>query len=453
MRGNSSSDIVFSTSRMSTRLLVSFGVVMELCYLCLYLAPQGAGSVLFFLAVNVAVFLLQSFLVWHLRKGTLARSGENHILVLLVAFGILFRLTVVPHQVIGSDDIYRYLWDGKVAASGINPFTYLPTDPRLAPLASAELPSKVNHPELRTVYPPLAQALFLVAHLLFGSSAAALKMLLVVLDSGTMLLLLSLVRRSGGSSLSLLLYAWSPLPVLYFGLDGHIDALALFFLVLSLYYFVTNRPLLGSVAVGIGGLAKLVPLLIVPLLLRIERGRRRLALIIVPGLILIAGYLIYIEPTWGVFDALGTFGARWEFNGSLFSIVYFLSGSNETAHRVSGLMLVAFVGSLTLLDRPMMEKVFWGFVGFILISPVVHPWYLTWLAALLVLRWSGAIFLLLGLSAIANIVVYQYRAYGQWVDQPLLLLIEYVPVYVLLVVEAVRGGILPKSGIARKVRT
>jgi len=434
---------------MNIRLLVSFGVLMELCYLCLYFAPEGAGSVLFLLAVNVAVFLLLSFLVWQLRKGAFPGSNQNSLLAILVAFGILFRITVVPHQVIGSDDIYRYLWDGKVAASGINPFAYLPTDPRLARLASADLPAKVNHPELRTVYPPLAQGLFFVAHVLFGSSPAALKLLLVVLDSGTMLLLLSLLRRIGGSPCSLLLYAWSPLPVLYFGLDGHIDALALFFLILSLYYFAKDRPLVGSVAVGIGGLAKLVPLLIVPLLLRMEKGWRRVALIFLPGLILVAGYLLYLEPTWGVFDALGTFGARWEFNGSLFSIVYFLSGSNETAHRVSGLLLVAFIAVLALLDRPMLEKVFWGFVGFILLSPVVHPWYLTWLAALLVLRWSVAVFLWLGLSAIANVVVYQYRAYGQWVDQPLLLLIEYVPVYVLIVWEALRGGILRKSSPAR----
>jgi hypothetical protein len=83
--------------------------------------------------------------------------------------------------------------------------------------------------------------------------------------------------------------------------------------------------------------------------------------------------------------------------------------------------------------------VFWGSVCFFLLSPVVHPWYLTWLAALLVIRWSTTVFVFLGLSNLANIVVYQYRASGQWVDQPYILLLEYVPVFVLLVLEMYRG--------------
>jgi hypothetical protein len=92
--------------------------------------------------------------------------------------------------------------------------------------------------------------------------------------------------------------------------------------------------------------------------------------------------------------------------------------------------------------------VFWGFVGFMLLSPVVHPWYLTWLAALLALRWSPAVFVFLGMSALANVVVYQYRADGEWIDRPFLLLIEYLPVFVLLVREILRGEVLPASGRA-----
>jgi len=84
----------------------------------------------------------------------------------------------------------------------------------------------------------------------------------------------------------------------------------------------------------------------------------------------------------------------------------------------------------------------------ILLSPVVHPWYLTWLAALLVVRWSTAVYLFLGLSAITNVVVYQYRAYGQWNDQPLLLIIEYVPVAILLVREIVRHDVLRPTDVS-----
>jgi hypothetical protein len=429
----------------SLRIYAAIGAVMELCYLSFYAVPAGPGEVLLLIVVNAVTYGLLAFAVWRMRREPDITPAGRRQLTLLIGFGLLFRLTLVPHGVVGSDDVYRYLWDGKTAASGINPYRHLPTDPEVAHLASEELPAKVNHPELRSVYPPLAQLLFLFSHLIFGDSVAGVKVLLVVLDGLTLLLLWRLLRERGGSALPLMLYAWSPLPVLYFGLDGHIDALGILFLVLSLCYFLTRRPVRGGVALGLSVLAKLVPLILVPLLLRVERGMRRLVVLAVPLLVVLLGYLLYYEPTWGVFDSLRTFGSRWEFNGGVFSIVYFLSGSNETAHLFSTIEIALWIGVIAFLRRPLLEKVFWGFAGFILLSPVVHPWYLTWLAALLALRWSPSIFAFLGLSCLANVVVYQYRAFGEWNDQPLLLLLEYLPVFLLLTREFMRGEVLRQS--------
>lgn len=427
---------------MSPRRVVLFGILMELCYLVFYFFAEGPDEVLLFIGVNGVTFLLLSILVRRMKSEMPSAENERGAVLLIVAFGVLFRLSLVPHPAVGSDDIFRYLWDGKVAAAGINPFSYLPTDPHLSHLATSDLPARVNHPELRTLYPALAEAFFLLAHRLFGDSAAGLKLLLVVMDCLTIVLLWTLLRRRGASVLPVILYAWSPLPVLYFGLDGHADALGIPFLILFLIYLVTNRPFRGVIALGLSALVKLIPLLAVPLLLRLDKGIRRALLPSIPLFMVAVGYLLYYDPSWGMVESLGMFGSHWEFNGSFFSVVYFLTGSNETAHLVSGILIVCYLAMLTVLKRPLMEKVFWGFVGFILLSPVVHPWYLTWLAALLVVRWSTAVFVFLGLSNIANVVVYQYRAFGQWNDQPLLLLLEYVPVVILLAREIVRKDVL-----------
>jgi alpha-1,6-mannosyltransferase len=429
---------------LTTGLLIVIGITMELCYLAFYCVSPGPGEVLLFIAVNVATFLLFSFLLWRLRKG---RAIAPRSWVMLIAgFGLLFRLSLVPHGVIGSDDIYRYLWDGKVAAAGINPFAYTPTDPHLSGLATDDLPSKVNHPELRSVYPALAQVLFLTSHLLFGDSLWGIKFLLTAMDCLTMFFIWRFVRERENPAIPLLLYAWSPLPVLYFALDGHIDALGIPFLVLGLHFLSTRRSVRGALAIGVSALAKLVPLLVLPLLLREKRGSRRFLIPAIPVLMVLGGALAYYEPSWGVVESLRTFGSRWEFNGSIFSITYFLTGSNEAAHIVSGILIALYIGALAWIDRPLLEKVFWGFVGFMLLSPVVHPWYLTWLAALLALRWSPGVFVLLGMSALANVVVYQYRSYGAWIDQPVILVCEYLPVFVLLVREILRGEVLPSSG-------
>jgi len=426
--------------RLPLWLLVAGGVLMELCFLSFYAVRSGPGEVLLFIAVNVATFLIISFLLILLRRS--AEPAPCMWLIPVVAFGVLFRLTLVPHAVVGSDDIYRYIWDGKVAAAGINPFAYTPTDPHLSHLATADLPSKVNHPELRSVYPALAQLLFVASHALFGDSAWGIKLLLVIIDSLTMMLIWLFVRERPDPVFPVLLYAWSPLPVLYFGLDGHIDALGIPFLVLGIWYFTTLRPVKGAFAFGMSALSKLVPLVLLPLLLRHLKGYRRLVIPAIPLLMVLAGALIYYEPTWGVVQSLTTFGSRWEFNGSIFSIVYFLTDSNEAAHIVSGILILLTIGFLSIINRPLLEKIFWGFVLFILLSPVVHPWYLTWLAALVALRWSPGVYVFLGMSALANVIVYQYRSAGLWNDSPLLLLVEYLPVFLLLAREAVRGDVL-----------
>ena len=430
---------------MPRLLLILVGLLMETCYLAFYAVPDGPDEVLVLIAVNVAAYLLLSYIVWRMREKPVAGQDDRISLFLIVAFGLIFRLTLVPHPVVGSDDIYRYVWDGRVSASGINPFAHFPNDPQLSSLATADLPAKVNHPEMRSVYPALAQGLFWLSNRLFGDSVQGMKFLMVCLDALTMGLLLAFLRVSKVSLLPILVYAWSPLPILYFGLDGHIDALGIPFLVLALLLLCAERPLPGAIALGVSALAKLFPLLIVPLLLRLGKGLRRLLLPAIPPIMVLLGCLMFYEPTGGVVESLKTFGERWEFNGSIFSIFYFLGATNETAHLICGILIVCWMAILTFLNRPFLEKVFWGFVGFILLSPVVHPWYLTWLAALLAMRWSTAVFVFLGLSTIANVVVYQYRAYGQWVDQPILLLIEYVPVAILLIREISKKEVLRAS--------
>src|SRR5512144_286859 len=111
---------------MTLRGLILIGALMELCYLSFYAIAEGPEEVLLFIAVHVAVFLLLSVLLWRARG---SNEPAGRWLSVILGFGILFRLTLVLHPVVGSDDIYRYLWDGKVTASGANPFAHLPTDP------------------------------------------------------------------------------------------------------------------------------------------------------------------------------------------------------------------------------------------------------------------------------------------------------------------------------------
>ena len=167
---------------MSVRILLIAGLLVQVALASIYLVGEGAAEVLHFVVVNALVFSVCAFLVYLLRLSGSGGEGGGKRLMVIFGFAALFRLTLVPHEPVASDDIYRYVWDGRVAAHGINPFAYAPEDPRLAHLGTEDLPARVSFPEMRTIYPPLAQALFLVSHVLFGASVPGLKLLLVLAD-------------------------------------------------------------------------------------------------------------------------------------------------------------------------------------------------------------------------------------------------------------------------------
>jgi hypothetical protein len=165
-----------------------------------------------------------------------------------------------------------------------------------------------------------------------------------------------------------------------------------------------------------------------------------------------AGYWLYWEPTGGIVESLSVYSSRWLFNGSVFHLVHMLVTSNEIAHAICAGATLLWALGISLLDRPVQEKIFLIFLGIVVFAPVVHPWYLTWIAALLTMRWSTAVFLLLGLSNLSNLVVLTYRRTGVWEESTLLLLIEYVPFYAALAWEFARGGFHHYATLTRRPR-
>jgi hypothetical protein len=77
----------------------------------------------------------------------------------LIGLSVILRFAFIPVHPIGSDDYYRYVWDGKVQAHGINPYKYAPSDTALNNLHSETLPKLINFPDMKTIYPPLTHIL------------------------------------------------------------------------------------------------------------------------------------------------------------------------------------------------------------------------------------------------------------------------------------------------------
>src|SRR5262249_44890407 len=53
-------------------------------------------------------------------------------LAIVLGLALAMRLSIVFIEPILSTDVYRYVWDGRVQAAGINLYRFVPTDPALS---------------------------------------------------------------------------------------------------------------------------------------------------------------------------------------------------------------------------------------------------------------------------------------------------------------------------------
>ena len=183
------------------------------CYLVFYRWPgmEGLGhlrSLAATLSASVPL-ILALFMVERRGRGA---DGRRWILLLLAGV-ILLRLCPPWDTLIGSDDTYRYLWDGRVQAHGFNPFAHAPEAPELAHLREQRFHPNIYRPDMRTVYPGLAQIWFLAGYSLHPSGFVGWRMVLLIHELAAAWLLFVMLRERGHPPLRAICYAWSPLPV------------------------------------------------------------------------------------------------------------------------------------------------------------------------------------------------------------------------------------------------
>jgi hypothetical protein len=204
---------------------------------------------------------------------------------IVLGAGVVFQLIALTQQPLTSDDDYRYIWDGKVQLAGIDPYRYAPNAPRLAFLHEPLLfgtpghcahlipagCTAINLPSVHTVYPPVAQAVFVLVRIAsFGGHGGRLPFQLVA-AAGVMCVSWLLARRAlrGDRPMWLVaLWAWCPVTISEFGNNAHIDWLAVLLSVLALTAAANRRAGLAGLLLGAAIATKLYPVIVLPALLR-----------------------------------------------------------------------------------------------------------------------------------------------------------------------------------------
>jgi hypothetical protein len=251
-----------NTSRRASILTVLGATILILTGLGLLLQHEDAhgGFILLALAQG-AVYLLAVALTW--RGGLSGRA-----LAAAFAVAALTRLAVLLAPAYLSDDVNRYIWDGRVEAAGINPYRYIPVDPHLAALRDDTIFPNVNRSTYApTIYPPVAEFIFFISTRI-SETQTCMRATMVAFEVASVVLLLRLLALMRLPRERILIYAWHPLVLWEFAGSGHIDAATISLLALALWARRRGAAWLTGMALAAAALVKFVPAAVFPALYR-----------------------------------------------------------------------------------------------------------------------------------------------------------------------------------------
>src|ERR1700692_1639469 len=174
------------------------------------------------------------------------RAPPERALWLFFGIGIFLRATVLLFDPLLSSDIYRYVWDGRVQAAGINPYRYFPADEALAFLRDGAIFPHINRVDRPVnIYPPVAQFFFFIVPRI-GENVTTMRLAMLGCESVTVTLIMLLLQRMNRPVIRVIAYVWHPLPLWEIANSGHVDALMVALMLSGLWVAMTGKALRGA---------------------------------------------------------------------------------------------------------------------------------------------------------------------------------------------------------------
>jgi len=454
-------------------LLISGGLLLISFSLLTYISPDFAANIS---QIQQPVLLLVGILVFSgaiylftIYKAPKANLRKNQLL-LVIGIGIILRVLMLITAPILEDDYFRYLWDGAVTANGVNPYKYSPqevlegvnTPLELKELAeeSGNIIHGINNPQVRTIYPPVAQAFFALSYWLDSWSLITWKVILIIIDLATLSLIFKALGILKLPSSFLIIYWWNPLLLKEIFNSGHFDVLVFPFVLSSLILATQNKYLRSTFSLIIGLGIKLWPAFLLPVIIRpiLSKPKQLLSVLVLAaisiGILFLPIYLSGLDSSSGFI----AYGQSWQNNDSIFRILIYLSEFSldllgfQTFHKysVARYLVIALIAIWILYvtfgkafrNQDLFSKSLLIVAFAFLVSPTQFPWYYTWLIPLLAIKPR---FSLLFLTALLPLYYlrYYYEPRGQLeIFTNIIIWIEFVPIWALLLWEWTKGHIL-----------
>ena len=332
---------------------------------------------------------------------------------ILVIASVLFRLLflfAIPNL---SQDFYRFIWDGQMILSGLNPYLSTP-DYQMELGALTNFPNQLElyhgmgslSASNYTNYPPLNQLCFVIANLFPGhsilNSIVGMRILIIGADLGTLYFGKKLLEKLNIPSGRIFWYILNPFIIIELTGNLHFEGVMVFFFVWSLYLLHCRKWLISAIILACSISIKLIPIMFLPLFFKWfkkENGKVNFKKLIkfysVVGVTLILFFIPFfsMEFITNYSKTIGLWFGNFEFNGSIYylarEIGYAITGYNEIAiitkiFPLISLSIILYFSffrathTITELATSMLLTL----SCYLFLSTTVHPWYLTTLIIL-----------------------------------------------------------------------
>jgi alpha-1,6-mannosyltransferase len=346
-----------------------------------------------------------------------------------IFFAILLRGVLLLSTPNLSEDVYRFIWDGRLIHLGINPFNYKPThfieNQLFSETLTPQLFQLLNSKNYFTVYPPVCQAVFAVAVWLFPTSIhgsmVVIKGFLLLCEIGTIYLMFQMLKDKS----KILIYALNPLIIIELCGNVHFEAAMIFFFLLAIYILrnTFSKVLNFWKSLGISAnilalsvASKMLPLIFLPFFIKRLGLKKSFMYFMSIGLFL----LLMFSPLYNAIfinnikTSLNLYFEKFEFNASVYylysTIEIWRLGFNPISNiskvlmggvLISIILLAIFErnnpkletqnsklenviasdsvategGNNTFFSETFFEKCLFAISIYFLCAAIVHPWY------------------------------------------------------------------------------
>ena len=332
-----------------------------------------------------SAFLSYFWLIWFHRESRI-----------LFALGILARLVLFMGLPSLSDDVFRFIWDGKLLAEGINPYLHTPRfvldNMAKTPGLDLNLFSKLNSPDYYTVYPPLNQLIFWVSAALGGNSSLiatnVIRTLIFAAEIASFFLLRTLLKTQGKNQNLAAWYFLNPLVIMEFTGNLHFEAFVILFILIGLNLMYLKKNGLAGIALVLGIATNLLPLIFLPAIVINHNWKRGILISAIAVSACIVTFYPFIsnELIANFKSSLGLYFQKFEFNASIYFLLrevgFMIKGYNTigvlgpvlSLVSASAILTIAFIGARK--KWPFEKTMLLILLSYLLFTTTVHPWYI-----------------------------------------------------------------------------